>query len=365
MSNSNLTIQGLRGIDVDAAAAEFWLRNSSEVRQAAVINRPDDPISIPNESCSDTSIVPSAYRPPVLASERALLWTTPHGLSFQHALEQHYPESHIIKLFFVMAQSLDESTNNDYGVGLLRFTQFCDRLSIPEQDRMPASETLPVQSPSSTAENWLAGLRFWHVINGAQWHGERSECLRQVQRGLHRLAPPDSDPKHRPPITLEALIQLHQGLDLSSTFDVSVLAIASLAFWCGCRLEELVIPAPDSFDITKHVTRSVLPIAAHDSDNVQHSTFHIPWTKTTGTNGVDINITARNHPTCPHAALFRHIKANPNIPSHAPLFSFETYNSTWTPMTEPWFLDRCNQIWVASGHPHMPGHKSAGPWGFS
>ncbi|KAG0703241.1 hypothetical protein DFH29DRAFT_1043392 [Suillus ampliporus] len=171
---------------------------------------------------------------------------------------------------------------------------------------------------SSTADKWLAGLRFWHVINGAQWHGERSECLHQVQRGLHRLAPPDSNPEHRPPITLEALVQLHQGLDLSFPFDVAVLAITCLAFWCGCRLGDPVVPAPDSFDIIGHVTRSILPIITYDSNNVRHATFHIPWTKTTGTDGADINVTARNHLTCPHAALIHHLKANPNIPSHAP-----------------------------------------------
>ncbi|KAG1777534.1 hypothetical protein EV702DRAFT_265422 [Suillus placidus] len=341
--------------DVEAAA-EFWRRNGSQpqVREVAGVTRPDGPIRVPSgESCNDASVGPSSYRPSVLASERVLLWTTPHGVTFQNKLEQLYPESHIVKLFFVMAESLDESTRNDYGAGLLHFNHFCDRLSIPEQDRMPASEVLlsifiadaAGSISRRTADNWLAGLRFWHVINGAQWHGERSECLRHVQRGLHHLAPPDLNPEHPPPITLESLIQLHQGLDHSNTFDTAVLAIACLVFWCGCRLEELVIPASDSSDMTKHVTRSVLPIVTQESNNVRHSTFHIPWTKTTGDNGADINVTSRDHLTCPHASLFRHLEANFNIPSHAPLFSFQTPTGAWTSMTEQWFLKRCNQIW--------------------
>ncbi|KAG2055718.1 hypothetical protein BDR06DRAFT_933241 [Suillus hirtellus] len=340
----------MRGADIEAAAAGSWHSNGSppQVREAAGATRPYERIRGP----SDESCGPSSYRPSVLASERVLLWTTPHGVTFQNQLEQLYPESCVVKLFFVMAESLDERTRNDYGAGLLHFNQFCDRLSIPEQDRMPASEVLlsifiadaAGSISGSTANNWLAGLRFWHVINGAQWHGERSECLRHVQRGLRLLAPPNLNLQH-PPITLESLIQLHQGLDYSNTFDTAVLAIACLIFWCGCRLEELVIPAFDSFDMTKHVTRSILPIVTLESNNVRHSTLHIPWTKTTGNNGADINVTSRDHLTCPHAALFRHLEANPNIPSHAPLFSFQTPTGAWTSMTEQWFLKRCDQFW--------------------
>ncbi|KAG2132464.1 DNA breaking-rejoining enzyme [Suillus bovinus] len=351
MLTSKLHKDVMRGIDMEAAA-EFCRNGSSpQVRQAAGVTRPDEPIRIPSsESCNNASV---NYRPSVLASERVLLWTTPYGITFQNQLEQLYPESYVVKLFFVMAESLDESTRNDYGAGLLHFNQFCDRLSIPEQDRMPASEVLlsifiadaAGSISSSTADNWLAGLRFWHVINGAQWYGERSECLRHVQRGLRHLAPPNLNPQHAPPITFESLVQLYQGLEHSNTFNTAVLAIASLVFWCGCRLEELVIPAFDSSDMTKHVTRSILPIVTQQSNTIRYSTFHIPWTKTTGNNGVDINVTSRDHLTCPHAALFRHLEANPNIPSHAPLFSFQTPTGAWTSMTEQRFLERCNQFW--------------------
>jgi hypothetical protein len=35
-------------------------------------------------------------------------------------------------LFQSILLSLNESTRSDYGAGLLRFTQFCDLLAIPE-----------------------------------------------------------------------------------------------------------------------------------------------------------------------------------------------------------------------------------------
>jgi hypothetical protein len=144
------------------------------------------------------------------------------------------------------------------------------------------------------------------------------------------------------------LIQLGQGLNLSNLFDIAIFAIACIAFRCCCHLSELTIPSPNTFDAIKHVSRSILPIITHDSHDVCRTSLHIPWTKTTGTDGADISITACDHPTCPHIALLLHLDVNANIPSHAPLFSFETANS-WAPMTKTWFMDHCNKIWVDTG----------------
>ncbi|KAG1734409.1 uncharacterized protein EDB91DRAFT_1250918 [Suillus paluster] len=123
-------------------------------------------------------------------------------------------------------------------------------------------------------------------------------------------------------------------------------------------LENSVIPSINTFNSIKHISPSILPITTIDSNNVRSSTFHIPWTKTTNTEGMDINITAHSHATCPHTALLLHLSASSTIPNHAPLFSFETSNNSnsWSPMTKPWFMKCCNDIWVATGHPHMPGH---------
>ncbi|KAG2756260.1 hypothetical protein P692DRAFT_20715949 [Suillus brevipes Sb2] len=337
--------------------------SSHQIRSLAT-SRPNERVRLPRKPRSNAIITPSAHRPPVLASDRVLLWTTPHGTDFQHELETLLPESIILKMFFVALHSLDVDTRSNYGAGLLRFTQFCDRISISEDKRMPASSKLlsafvadaSGTVSNSTVNNWLSGLHYWHIVNGAEWHGASSELLRHMRRGLARLVPPSSKRARRPPVTLEALTQLRNGLDLSNSFDISVFAIACVAFWCCCRLGELVIPSINTFNSVKHVSRSILPIAISDSNNVRSSTFHIPWTKTTVTEGADISVTARLHATCPHAALFLHLSASTNIPSHAPLFAFETADNCWSPMTKPWFLQRCNDVWVAAGHPHMPGH---------
>ena len=69
-----------------------------------------------------------------------------------------------------MQSSVTEETLQNHGTGLLRFTQFCNRHNIPEQSRMPASETLlsifvaemgAGKRSASSMESWLSGLAFW------------------------------------------------------------------------------------------------------------------------------------------------------------------------------------------------------------
>ncbi|KAI5981618.1 DNA breaking-rejoining enzyme [Pisolithus albus] len=235
-----------------------------------------------------------------------------------------------------MLQSLDPNTRSNYGAGLLRFTQFCDDMSIAESERMPASSELlsmfaahyAGKLSQKTLNNWLAALHFWHIVNGAPWHGNDM---------LRHLVPPSSKRAKRPPVTLEALCILHDRLDLSNTFDASVWALASLAFWSCCRLGELLIAPPQAFDPSKHVSRQVLPLSISTLENgTRHSTFHIPWpSKTTLSLGADISITARNNRTCPLAALLNHSSGSTGLPSHAPLFAYRTGNA---------------------GFPDMPGH---------
>ncbi|KAI6007081.1 hypothetical protein EDD15DRAFT_2383948 [Pisolithus albus] len=323
----------LQGVDIHAAAAA--LHANSDIARRVSISQSLAPgrASRPRSNVA-SHISPSPWRPHVLASDRLIL----------------------------MLQSLDSNTRSNYGSGLLRFTQFCDRLSIPESARMPASAELLAlfasnhagQLSDKTLNNWLAGLHFWHIVNGAPWNGD--DMLRHVRRGFAKLVPPSSKRAKRPPVTLDALCILHDHLNLSNTFDAAVWAIAAIAFWSCCRLGELLIPSVQTFDPSKHVSRSVLPISVSTLENgTQHSFFHIPWSKTTLSLGADISITARDHRTCPLTALLNHCAGNSGLPSHVPLFAFRT-SSGWLPMTRAWFLQKCNLTWVSVGFPDMPGH---------
>jgi hypothetical protein len=171
------------------------------------------------------------------------------------------------------------------------------------------------------------------------------------------------------------MVALKAGLDLSNAFNVAVWALACVAFWSCCRWEsylylsisslltlilrlgELLIPSLNLFDPAKHIARTMLPIKGCTlPDGVTYATFHIPWTKATAQEGADISVTSCNHVCCPIMALQHHLSANTLIPNTAPLFSFKTANGGWAPMTKPWFMSCCNNVWVAAGFPDMPGH---------
>lgn len=362
MSQSNRLLGFLKGIDVPAQAAAFYLNAPPlDIRHAASLP-PDGHVCLPRTR-KDAHIVPSSRRPNVLASDRVLRWTTPHSDVFQSSLDSQLSSLAILKLFQVMLFSLDENTCSNYGAGLLRFTQYCDSHHIPEHSRMPASEILLSSFAASAAgsvsesalNNWLAGLQYWHVVNGATWHG--SDMLHHVRHRFAKLIPPSAKRAKHPPVVIEALTTLKLGLDLSNAFDAAVWAIASVVFWSCCQLGELIIPSQNLFNPSKHVSRNILPIPFSSLPNgTEYASFHIPWTKTTVASGADLSITARNHPTCPLSALRHHLSANALVPGSAPLFAFETADGGWAPMTKSWFMDHCNAVWVAAGLPSMPGH---------
>ncbi|KAG1858728.1 hypothetical protein DFJ58DRAFT_715772 [Suillus subalutaceus] len=238
-----------------------------------------------------------------------------------------------------MICSLDTDTRSNYGAGLLHFTQFCDSIKIPEVERMPASEALISQfmaafvgtSLEKTLNNWLAGLQFWHIINGAPWHA--SQLLHHTRRGFAKMVPPSTRRAKRPPITIDALCILFDNLDLTLPFDAAVCAVALVAFWCCCHLGELVIQSPNLFDPFKH-----------NQEQTWAAVFHIPWTKTTKEQGADISITTRDHCTCPLTAIEWHLLRNSDT------------STGWLPMTCSAFLARCNEIWVSQGFPSLLGH---------
>jgi hypothetical protein len=230
----------LKDVDVVAESAAFYDRARNDLRRTASLPT-DGRVRLPRKPKKHSQIVSSSLHPHVLASDRLLLWTTPHSHSFQKSLETQLPANAVLKLFQVMLCSLDQDTRSNYGAGLLRFTQYCDRHHIPESNRMPASEALlsafsasaAGQISDKTLSSWLAGLHYWHTVNGAVWNG--SDMLHHVRRGLAKLVPPSSKRAKRPPVTIEAMIALRSGLDLSNAFDAAVWAVAAVAFWSCCR----------------------------------------------------------------------------------------------------------------------------------
>ncbi|EIW51304.1 uncharacterized protein TRAVEDRAFT_54675 [Trametes versicolor FP-101664 SS1] len=307
-------------------------------------------------------IAASSLRPFVLADERITKWTSPHATQFRQDLGAFISPAASSRLFHIISEGMDVRTRKNYGAGLLRFTQFCDELGIPEAMRMPAPEALVAAFIArhagvvrhDTIGSWLSGLAVWHAINGAKWPG--GSILTYVKKGAKKVEPPPL--AKRPPVTLEHMHALFTGLDLSNTFDAAVFAVACCAFW-GCRrLGELIVPSRHGFDGEKHVAAGVdVGVRTLPSD-VRYAVFHIPWTKTTKREGANIILTANPDPTDPVTALLHHRVMNRALPSGAPMFAFETNGESagWAPMTRDWFLNRCNGVWTMAGLGVLTGH---------
>jgi hypothetical protein len=315
----------------------------------------------PRKASKNNVIAPSRYRPHVLARDRVRLWSAPHSDSFHSSLLNDLPLNTASRLLDVVLISIEPKTRENYGAGLLRFHQFCDSISIPENRRLPASEHLIAAFISSwagriadtTADNWLAGLHFWHQINGAQWHGRA--LLRRAKQGLAKVVPESSKRPRRPPVTLEHMHALFRRLNLSNSFDASVYCTTCIAFWSCCRLGELLVPSINSFDPTHHVSRSVLITYRTTAAGARYASFHIPWTKTTHGDGDFITVSKVDDPTNPYDALVHHMSANSAVPLSAPLFAFET-ETGWAPLTRTWFITRCNNVWSSEGLQTLSGH---------
>jgi hypothetical protein len=283
----------------DVVSELFQFRN-------ALVQRPEIGVSHssvhkssrPRKPKPGCSILPSVFRPHVLARDHIRFWITPRSDSFHQSLLNELSSDSANQLLDVLLVSVEPKTHENYGSGLLRFHQFCDSLSIAEDKCLPASEILLAAFIAhwagkvviTTADNWLAGLHFWHQFNNAPWHG--NSLLHHSKAGLSKVVPDSSKRPHRPPVTIEHMHALFQNLDLSNSFDSAVYCTASAAFWCCCRylfllpffvcfsfglrLGELVIPSVNSFDPSRHISRSTHVRSTTTPNGISFSVFHIP-----------------------------------------------------------------------------------------
>ena len=311
---------------------------------------------------SSRAIVSSPYRPHVLSHKRLSLWKTPYGNQKFNSLSYYFSTELLMKWEQVMESSVEEDIRKNYGAGLLRFTQFCDKFKIPEVHRMPASEELMSlfvtdsgagKVSGKTISSWLAGLQLWHAVNGAPWLG--GNLLKRTTRGASRLAPASSSESPREPVTYEHMLTLRSLLDLSDTKDAAVWAVAAVAFRCCTRLGELLIGSQGSYSLAKHVSRGTHFRRGMSPSGRTFLQFRIPWTKTTYSRGDWIFATSTDDPVNSVTALEHHLVVNAGVPQHAPLFAYET-TAGWTCLTRNAFLGRCREVWTSSTFSSPKGH---------
>ncbi|KAF7297499.1 hypothetical protein MIND_00983700 [Mycena indigotica] len=279
-------------------------------------------------------IAPSEFRPPALAKDRLRTWSSPFSRAKEAELRASLPADEVNRLYAAIFAAFAPDTQSTYAAGLLRFHQYCDNISIAEEARMPASAALITAFVSrhvglvggDTVKSWLSGLRAWHDVHQAAWPGNEP-WVKLIRRTANKQGTAFKKAQ-RGPVTVQHLVALRSKLKLNIPFDAAV--------W-GRGL------------------RSLLGMPQHGG--ARASSFHIPWTKSTRERDGTVILTDRDDPLCPVEALQNHLFVNGNIPGEAPLFSFRQADGRWLPMTKPWFLTRCTEIWKECAMLAVAGHS--------
>ena len=309
---------------------------------------------------------PHFNRPPVIARDRIFNWATEYSKKKQDEDEEKWSPEIVALAKSTIARSLHADTLTSYGAGLLRFTQYCDKLNIPESHRMPADRVILTafigahigSVGGKTVANWMSGLKMWHEYLGASWHG--NDAWVRMARVTANKEGTVFKKKPRDPVSITHMKVLKNGLDLTKPRDIAIWAIACTTFF-GCRrLGETTIPSKSKFDKKFHVTNSTSYSIHSLSDGNTSCTIRIPWTKTTREQGAEIVLTGRPHDPdgiCPIIALKTHLMTNADkLPAEFPLFSYSVDGkSHMIPKKD--FLSRCYSIWSTVSLHHVLGHS--------
>lgn len=326
------------------------------------------------ESRGDKSFSYCALRPFVRSENRVSVWSSKFYVDRMAAVLDPRRRMMMSKGEEAVLDGLELDTRKIYGSGLKAFAAYCDEYDVPEEERVPASDELICsfvamaslrKTSKSTMSTWIAGLRAWHLAQGAEWSLEGSSRFDMVRKAVAKHAPKTSSRPKRPPVTLRHLQLLAEKLDGRNSLDIAVKAVACVAFWACVRLGELVVKRADqAFDPDRLVAQDVA--VSHEStreSNRPYIQFDIPWTKTTKNEGATIVLVPGEggDQTCPVEALSWHRKVNSDqeSPRHdRPLFSFKIREEPgWAPLTKDRFMARCNEIWAEGGLGRLTGHS--------
>jgi hypothetical protein len=239
-----------------------------------------------------------------------------------------------------------------------RFIHFCSEQHVALEFRLPASELLLCAFAASSAglrsgstiRNDISAVRAWHITNNVPYFGNIR--LNYTLKGLENLTPQSSKRAPRPPITLDMLCILYEGLNLVDPLDACCWAAAVTAFWGQARLGELLSKSQSKF-----IPGSIPTLLniSHPTRNRDAVKLHLPFTKTKGRRGETIYLCPQFGPSNPHSALSTHLLTN-DIPPDLPLFSYRTTNG-FVALTARKLVARCNTIWSIRGLPSCSGHS--------
>ena len=275
--------------------------------------------------------------------------------------------------------SLRDATS--YGSGLRKFHLFCDIFSVRESQRLPASfatlhsfalwaatdpdllgisegTTMPFEPVAvSAVKKYLSAIRAWHMVQGwpAPLSDAEHERISWSLRGIENVQGSTRKRAIRPPITVAMLSALKATLDLNSSFDACIWAMAVCAFWGMMRFGEVSVKARSAFSPSEHLKR-IDAMFGQDLNNKQYVRLDLPSAKTARPGETQSVFLVPQRGLCPLEAIHNMCRVTPAGPQD-PLFSWLDSDHTAQPMVKAKALKRINSILTAWGWGTSFGHS--------
>jgi len=208
-------------------------------------------------------IIPNPLNPTILSPDCFTHWLMPYGIAKLDDMAHSFPVHSIVHHRLLTANFILPSTPSSYSVGLIRLTKFCDNHNVPGEEHMPTLEFIlsmfitvcgASSIGNSSMKTWLEGLCLWHMINdhhgmGTAWSIAPlkyvlllliTSFLLHINQGASKIAPQSSFQAKSDPVTIENLRPPTPSY-LMNAFNITVFALVCVAFWCCCRLGELLV----------------------------------------------------------------------------------------------------------------------------
>jgi hypothetical protein len=142
------------------------------------------------------------------SAERIRHWrpANPRNTLDTHGLPTNLEENDLQRIRQVLEEAYAPSTRSTYGPGLFTFHLFCDTRNIDERHRAPIDPGVLASFISALAgiygggsiQNFVYGIRAWHIIHGAPWKIEENQLQALFATG-EKMAPPSSKKPEKQP----------------------------------------------------------------------------------------------------------------------------------------------------------------------
>ena len=251
---------------------------------------------------------------------------------------------------FYRGHTFAASTSRTYATQKLVYFEFCSKLSIAP---IPLSQYdlgryiayLSRKLCFSSVRQYLNIVRILHVDAGLPNPLEHNWYVSSILKGVRRVKGDAS--KQKLPITLDILGKIFTKIDLFCSLDRTFWAACLVAFYSFFRKSNLLIPALEVFDPSRHLCASD---AKFISDGVILS---VRWSKVIQFRERNLQIPLPHIPNsafCPSNALLGMFIECPPPSGPVPLFRYKE-NFSCLPLTQALFTKRLHEVLQSLGFP--------------